>query len=1051
MKRVLSLLLAFVFLLSLLPLGLFDLTANAATEGYLSYSVSNGEAEITDCDTSISGAITIPSTLGGYPVTSIGSSAFYNCSGLTSVTIGNSVTSIGSSAFFYCSSLTSVTIPDSVTTIGSHAFRECSKLTSVAIPDSVTDIGSSAFYNCSKLTSVTIGNSVTTIGSYAFYGCSGLLSVTIPNSVASIGSSAFYGCSGLTSVAIPGGVTSIGEDAFRNCSSLTAVYITDLAAWCAIEFGYYSANPLYYGKNLYLNGTLVENPVIPDSVTSISSYAFDGCRSLQSVTIPDSVTSIGSYAFRNCSSLQSVTIPDSVTSIGSSAFDGCSSLTSVAIPDSVTSIDAYAFRNCSSLQSVTIPDSVTTIGSSAFNGCSSLESVTIPDSVTSIGEYAFWGCSSLTSVTIPASVTTIGEGAFYGCSSLWHVHFLGDMPTMESDAFNYCASDLKLCYMEGTKGWESCSYTTELGTYNQSTDCVSFIFTCTVCPASYSRPSEDAHAWDSGKVTAASCTEDGVKTYTCADCGKTKEELLPAMGHDTVTVSGLAATCTTAGYTESSYCSRCGEVFVPQEEIPALGHDVSYVAAKAPTCTEAGSRSHYVCTRCQKYYTDPECQFEMPASYAIIAALGHSEVVDAAVAATCTSTGLTEGSHCDRCGEVLVAQKETPMTTHSLIYVEERAATCTQAGNQAHYACENCGNYFFDGEGQYAAPDSYVIVNALGHSFVEGVCACGAVDVTVPILDANLSFGAQLYLENDLTMAFRVKSSKLANYDLSTAYLVVEREVYETGAKESYLMTTTINEYTVSGDRIIFSYPGISAAQMNDAIKATLYVKTASGQEYVSPVLETSVATYLNGLLGTYANDSKMLTLIMDMLNYGAAAQIYFDRHADSLVNEAFESFKTYASYASADFSTALEDLSATENAEGKSGKLNLGLDLGTRIGIQYKVTLPADIAAEDVSLVIKDANGNTLETLALTGEDVTVDSRGRYIVSFYGSTSKDMRRVVYATAYANGTAITGTYAYSNSTYAWGTQENASTMDAKLVAVTRAMMLYGDSATEYFK
>ena len=237
---------------------------------------------------------------------------------------------------------------------------------------------------------------------------------------------------------------------------------------------------------------------------------------------------------------------------------------------------------------------------------------------------------------------------------------------------------------------------------------------------------------------------------------------------------------------------------------------------------------------------------------------------------------------------------------------------------------------------------------------------------------------------------------------------------------------------------------------MNDAIRATLYVKDAKGQEYFSPVLETSVATYLNGLLGAYADDAKMLTLIMDMLNYGAAAQIYFDRHADALVNEAFDSFKTYASYASADFASVLKDLSFVMNAEGKSGKLNIGLDLGTRIGIQYKVTLPAGIAAEDVTLEIADAGGKILETLTLTGEGVTTDAKGRYVVNFYGSTSRDMRRVVYATAYANGQAITGTYGYSISTYAWGVQENASAMTPELVALTRAMMLYGDSASVYF-
>ena len=136
-----------------------------------------------------------------------------------------------------------------------------------------------------------------------------------------------------------------------------------------------------------------------------------------------------------------------------------------------------------------------------------------------------------------------------------------------------------------------------------------------------------------------------------------------------------------------------------------------------------------------------------------------------------------------------------------------------------------------------------------------------------------------------------------------------------------------------------------------------------------------------------------------------------------------------------------------TENA-GATGMLNLTLDLGTRVGITYKVTLPAGIAAEDAVVIVKDAAGNELETLQVAGN--ATDDRGRYIVNFYGSTSRDMRRVVYATAYANGEAITGTYAYSISSYAWGVQANASAMDAKLVAVTRMMMLYGDSAKTYF-
>ena len=227
-----------------------------------------------------------------YTVTGIGRSAFYGCSGLTSVTIPNSVTYIGRSAFYGCSSLTRVTIPSSVTDIEDSAFSGCSGLTSVTIPNSVTEIGVSAFYGCSSLTSVTIPNSVTIIGVSAFEYCSGLTSVTIPSSVTKIEGSTFWGCSSLTSVTIPNSVTYIGNNAFRGCSSLTSASI-------------------------------------PNSVTDIESYAFYGCRGLTSVTIPNSVTIIGSSAFSGCSGLTSVTIPNSVTDIRSSAFSGCNSLKSI--------------------------------------------------------------------------------------------------------------------------------------------------------------------------------------------------------------------------------------------------------------------------------------------------------------------------------------------------------------------------------------------------------------------------------------------------------------------------------------------------------------------------------------------------------------------------------------------------------------------------------------------------------------------------------------------------------------------------------------------------
>ncbi len=402
-------------------------------------SSSDKTCEVTSKDiyntSTYSGNVVVPQTVKygetTYSVTSIGKYAFYGCSNLTSVTIGESVTTIDSWAFRYCTGLTSVTIPNSVTTIGTYAFHGCSNLASVTIGESVTEIGNLAFYDCTGLTEVTIGNSVTTIGTYAFQGCTGLTSVTIPNSVTTIGDYAFHGCTGLTSVTIGNSVTTIRSYAFYGCTGLTSV-------------------------------------TIPNSVTTIGDDAFQGCTGLTSVTIGNSVTTIRSYAFQGCTGLTSVSIPNSVTTIGYGAFGGCTGLTEITIPNSVTTIGDGAFCGCTGLTQFEVTE-----GSEYFCAVDGvlyskdmtklvafplasplLPSFDIPNSVTEIGGFAFGVCTGLTSVTIPNSVTTIGSYAFEYCTGLTSIYSLNPEPPTCGSMVFWGDVDKRACTLyvpEGTK------------------------------------------------------------------------------------------------------------------------------------------------------------------------------------------------------------------------------------------------------------------------------------------------------------------------------------------------------------------------------------------------------------------------------------------------------------------------------------------------------------------------------------------------------------------------------------------------------------------------
>ncbi len=436
-------------------------TAWEYTEG-LTYNLNwdNSSYSVSGIGTA-SGDIVIPYGYQGKFVTWIEYNAFEDRSELTSITIPGSVAYIGYLAFSYCSELTSVTISDGVISIGEGAFEGCSGLTSITIPDSVTSIGNATFAKCDGLTSIEIPDSVTSIGIGAFSGCSGLTSITIPDRVASIESQAFSGCSGLTSITIPDSVTSIGNNAFYGCSGLEHITVSE-------------DNKVYRSEQDCLieieTSTLIlgcKNSVIPDSVTEIGEYAFNGCSELINVTIGIGVTSIGAYAFNDCGGLTNITIPDRVTEIGDWAFCLCTKLTSVTIGSGVTSIGEKAFYCCSSLTRVYITDlsawcRIDFADSDSNPLCyadlyvdnAELKELIIPNEITEIKNYAFYACRGLTSVTIGNSVTEIGGYAFNYCIWLTDIQFKGTVKEWQAiekgDNWDYQTDNYTITCTDGT-------------------------------------------------------------------------------------------------------------------------------------------------------------------------------------------------------------------------------------------------------------------------------------------------------------------------------------------------------------------------------------------------------------------------------------------------------------------------------------------------------------------------------------------------------------------------------------------------------------------------
>ena len=533
-----------------------------------------------------------------------------------------------------------------VTSVMQHAFikmrlgdTHCSnnKLKTVIIPHSVYSINNESFEYCSSLNSITIPNGVISIGKYAFNGCNSLKSVIIPETIENLDPDAFWNNKGLESITILSNKVKLNYQIF-DCSNLKEIIINE------DNPNYCSVNGILYNKE---KTELIKCPkknsdiCISDTTQVIGRYAFFGCSKLSNIIIPNSVTSIEAFAFGSCNGLTSIDIPNSVTHIREGAFYNCKNLTFINLPFGISYIPRNMIEYCSNIESIHIPDNVTSIGSFAFRNCTSIKNIVIPDNVSTIYRNAFSGCQNLTSIYIPKRTVYIEDEAFTDCSSLKDVYYSGN----QSD------------WNKISKGTNNSCLTNATIHYNYSIH---------------------EHSYTEEITKQPTCTEEGEKTFTC-DCGDTYTETIPAKGHIEVIDKAVPATCTTDGKTEGSHCSACGEVIKAQTVIKATGHKYDDgKITKQPTCTAEGVKT-YTCLECGDTKTET------------IKANGHTEVIDKAVPATCTTDGKTEGSHCSVCGEVIKAQTVIKATGHNFgSWSTTKSATCTESGSQTR-TCTACG------------------------------------------------------------------------------------------------------------------------------------------------------------------------------------------------------------------------------------------------------------------------------------------------------------------------------------------------------------------------
>ncbi len=1048
-------------------------------------------------------SITMPNNIA-----SIGEGIFYRCNSLTDVAIPSSVKSIGDFAFNCCNSLTSIDIPSGVKNIGKEVFLGCSELSSVTMPDSITSLGDYAFDSCVGLTNITIPSSVTNIGYGTFYDCTSLNNVIFACDAPEIRDNAF---TNVTATVKYPHTKNWPEDKLQDYGGTItwkAIAETVASGTCGAE-GDNLTWTLDSDGVLTISGT----GAMKDYPNEIGAPWADFADDLTKVVIEEGITTIGASAFMYCDNLTEVVIPGTVTSIGSTAFLGCNSLTKFDIPEGVISVGGEAFGECNALERINIPSSLTSFGERMFmNGAGKLTEINVdsgntvysskegvlyskdgstlvcypcgkedssyivPEGVTAIGNSAFEDCN-VTQVQLPDTLTRICAHAFMNCPSLKTVNIPNGVSTIESGAFSCGITSISIpaSVTEMESAFTESYALTEINVDSSNPNYMS------KDGVLFNKDGKELICYPDQKTDIEYTVSDGVvaiKDGAFADTRNLKKVTIPGNVkiiekyafsnmidslEEVVLSEGLAVIDDGA----FSWCGGLTSITIPASvtkigERAFIESGLTGISFKGDALQIADNAFTNV-TATVKYLHTKNWPEDKLQDYGgtltwqlCCENFEECEVIkDKAVEPTFDSTGLTEGSHCSVCEKPIVAQNELPKLAVTELEI-------TAPDKLVYYKGESLDS---TGLTVTAKLNNDTNIDVTDQVQLEGFSsnAAGTKTITVSFKDAQATFDVQVFsftsvslsLEGRVIINFYANFPDYAEAGYTPGILFFRKQPDGDEIVAAYNAGEGVTSYVVADNgALMFSYDKLAAKELNDKVYATLYAVQDDGKVVFGTPTPISAAEYAISTFGLYANDARLQTLMVDMLNFGAAAQNEFDYRTKALANSNMSA--TMAAKATKDNVSLSNGMKLYKDglSSDKVTIKSASLSLDNEISINFYAEIKGDIKKAELLIFDEYTAGGVYDKNTASKRTDMVPHEDMYAGFITGIAAKSMRDLYYARVYVqfeDGTeAYSGIGQYSVESYAWQVR-NGSGFSSELKLLMEEMMKYGDSAKMYME